>query len=103
MSPSAYLRTCASEEYGMATTKRRAQIARVQIVLASLITVAWAALGHAASWTPLSNRAPGSTGTMLLLTDGTVMVQGYSPGNNWMQLTPDASGSYINGTWSPLA
>src|SRR5262245_53483730 len=40
---------------------------------------------------------------MLLLTDGTVMVQGYNPGNNWMQLTPDDSGSYINGTWSLLA
>ena len=40
---------------------------------------------------------------MLLLTDGTVMVQGYDPGNNWMRLTPDATGGYVNGTWSNLA
>jgi hypothetical protein len=39
---------------------------------------------------------------MLLLTDGTVMVQG-SPFDHWMRLTPDASGGYINGTWSNLA
>jgi len=87
----------------MTTTNRRAQIVPVQIILASLIILAWTALGHAASWTPLSSLAPDYTGTMLLLTDGTVMVQGYSPANNWMQLTPDSSGSYINGTWSRLA
>ena len=55
------------------------------------------------SWTLLSQLAPDFTGTMLLLTDGTVMVQGYDPGDNWMRLTPDATGSYVNGTWSNLA
>ncbi|MDD2724232.1 MAG: kelch repeat-containing protein [Methylovulum sp.] len=40
---------------------------------------------------------------MLQLTDGTVMVQGDRPGNNWMRLTPNRTGSYINGTWSNLA
>jgi len=55
------------------------------------------------TWTPLTRQAPDFTGTMLLLTDGTVMVQGYSPGNNWMRLTPDATGSYVNGTWSNRA
>ena len=54
-------------------------------------------------WTPLKSLAPDFTGTMLLLTDGTVLVQGYLPGNDWMRLTPDASGSYINGTWSTVA
>src|SRR5262249_26105241 len=92
-----------SEDFAMTTTNRRAQIAPVQIILASLIILAWTALGHAASWTPLSSLAPDYTGTMLLLTDGTVMVQGYSPGNNWMRLTPDITGSYVNGTWSILA
>jgi len=55
------------------------------------------------AWTPLVNQAPDFTGTMLLLTDGTVMVQGYDPGDNWMRLTPDSTGSYVNGTWSNLA
>jgi hypothetical protein len=54
-------------------------------------------------WTPLNNLAPGSTGTMMLLTDGTVMVQGGGQTSQWFQLTPDASGSYVNGTWSSLA
>jgi hypothetical protein len=39
---------------------------------------------------------------MLLLTDGTVMAQAICT-NKWWRLTPDASGSYVNGTWTPLA
>ena len=38
---------------------------------------------------------------MLLLTDGTVMVQQYQTGN-WWRLTPDNTGSYANGTWSHM-
>lgn len=39
---------------------------------------------------------------MLLLTDGTVMCHEYlSP--NWYRLTPDATGSYVNGKWSTMA
>jgi hypothetical protein len=37
---------------------------------------------------------------MLLLSDGTVMVQ--NNGDNyagWMRLKPDIHGSYVNGTW----
>ena len=58
------------------------------------------------------NQAPVSgTGTMLLLTDGTVMMQdggseNGAPGdvtNLWYRLTPSATGSYLNGTWSQLA
>jgi len=55
------------------------------------------------TWTKLTNQAPDNTGTMMLLTDGTVMVQGYDPLNRWMKLTPDNTGSYVNGTWSNLA
>ena len=36
---------------------------------------------------------------MRLLTDGTVMVQSGSSGN-WLRLTPDSSGSYIDGNWT---
>lgn len=55
------------------------------------------------TWTQLTNLAPDNTGVMMLLTDGSVMVQGYTPLSRWMRLTPDATGSYINGTWSNLA
>jgi Kelch motif len=36
------------------------------------------------------------------LTDGTVMVQGFND-SDWWKLTPDATGSYVNGTWKQLA
>jgi hypothetical protein len=39
---------------------------------------------------------------MLLLTDGSVIVQGLCS-NLWYRLTPDASGSYANGTWNQIA
>jgi len=44
---------------------------------------------------------------MLLLSDGTVMAKGTAGGggigNAWYKLTPDANGSYVNGTWSTRA
>ncbi len=62
-----------------------------------------------ATWTPLANQYPdpGGTGTMMLLSDGTVMVQynGFNAAqyNQWFRLTPDAKGNYANGSWSQLA
>lgn len=61
----------------------------------------------AQSWAPLNNQPGFLAGTALLLTDGTVMVQemqanGFGTGN-WWRLTPDSSGSYQNGAWTPLA
>lgn len=50
----------------------------------------------------LKNFPPDGAGVPLLLTDGTVMVQG-NIGNDWWKLTPDRTGSYQNGTWSRLA
>lgn len=54
------------------------------------------------TWIPLNNWAPDYIGTMLLLPDGTVMASN-PDGTNWYRLTPDASGSYVNGTWSTLS
>jgi hypothetical protein len=62
-----------------------------------------AALG----WQALANPPLFDPGAMFLLTDGTVMVQdlGSSSGGspNWWRLTPDGTGSYVDGTWSQLA
>ncbi len=62
------------------------------------------------TWSNVTNLAPDfNGGVMLLLPDGTVMVKtfyggfGSIPGTTWDKLTPDASGSYANGTWSRLA
>src|SRR5262245_62708070 len=55
----------------------------------------------AGSWTALTNQPTFNTGTMILLTDGRVMVQEEGTAH-WHALTPDSSGSYVNGTWTTL-
>src|SRR5579862_2371544 len=57
-----------------------------------------------ASWSPLTNLPPGgSVINMLLLTDGTVITQSGDDAQHRFKLTPDAHGSYVNGTWTTLA
>ena len=55
-------------------------------------------------WTPLTNQPTFFNGASnpILLTDGTILVKdtGF---RDWSRLTPDATGSYVNGTWSPVA
>jgi hypothetical protein len=66
--------------------------------------------GTASPWTPLKNPpAFGTPGTMLLESNGTVLVHD-EPDNDttggttkWYALTPDSKGSYIDGTWSQIA
>jgi hypothetical protein len=68
------------------------------------------AAGTVSPWAPLKNPPPfGTPGTMLLESDGTVLVHN-EPDNNttggttdWWKLTPDSKGSYIDGTWSQIA
>ena len=59
------------------------------------------------TWQTLSNAIPdpGGAQTLILLSDGSVMVQGgrNEATNRWYRLTPDSSGSYANGTWTQLA
>src|SRR5580693_6643144 len=62
----------------------------------------FASLASAQTWQPLTNQPTFFASSALLLTDGTVMVQA-SEGRAWWRLTPDATGNYVNGTWSKLA
>ncbi|HLK57644.1 MAG TPA: hypothetical protein VKU00_13850 [Chthonomonadaceae bacterium] len=55
----------------------------------------------AGTWQGLVNQPPFEVSSMFLLSDGRVMVQEEATAH-WHALTPDSSGSYINGTWSPL-
>src|SRR5579859_4094572 len=61
------------------------------------------------SWTALTNRTGRTcSGPPLLLSDGSVMVDGYDntigfPGNQWNRLVPDSLGSYSNGSWTVLS
>jgi hypothetical protein len=54
------------------------------------------------TWNGLNNQPSFNADTMLLLTDGSVMCHEVSS-KNWHRLSPDSSGSYINGSWSSLA
>jgi hypothetical protein len=62
----------------------------------------------ASPWVVLPNQPPVldyidcGPGNPILLTDGTVMVQDDGC-QDWWKLTPDQSGSYVNGTWTELA
>jgi hypothetical protein len=60
----------------------------------------------AQSWQPLTHQPNFTAGHAMLLTDGTVMVHREDPNDGfseWYKLTPDLSGSYVNGTWSQIA
>ena len=83
------------------------------VALLCLLMVGSVVTASAQTWTPLVNAPPVSVGAMLLLTDGRVLVHeepncsgtgcvgtDYSA---WYTLTPDSTGSYINGTWTKVA
>ena len=64
------------------------------------------AAGISSPWQPLSNPPPFYPGTMLLASDGTVLVHSepQSGGTSaWYKLTPGTRGSYVRGTWSQIA
>ena len=56
-------------------------------------------------WIPLATPSPNgdAIGTMLLLSDGTVMAQHFGNSSGvWYRLTPTNTGSYIYGSWTTL-
>ena len=65
------------------------------------MSMAWVK-AQAGTVQPLIDQPPVSVGQPFLLTDGRVMFQA-NDGTDWYALTPDASGSYLHGTWKPLA
>jgi len=74
-------------------------------VVSAVCMILLAGLGvmSAQTWTPVTQAAPiASPGTALLLTDGRVLVHD-SDASDWWTLTPDLTGSYINGTWTQVA
>ncbi len=73
---------------------RTARLALLPVLVVFCFTIA-----RAATWSQVKRPAPhhGSAGTMLQLTDGTIMIQDGGSAN-WLRLTPDAKGSYIDGT-----
>jgi hypothetical protein len=73
-----------------------------RIAIAITVLLAFTALAGAQSWTTLNHQPGVAVGPMLQLRDGRILVnesQGPDTGV-WLILTPDAAGSYVNGTWS---
>lgn len=66
-------------------------------MLAMMIGVA-----NAQSWTPLTHQPGVSLGAIVQLRDGRILAHEEQDGNsrNWWILTPDSTGSYVNGTWT---
>jgi hypothetical protein len=58
---------------------------------------------RSASFTALANQPPEPGALALLLTDGSVMMQSANDAGVFYSLKPDATGSYVNGTWHELA
>lgn len=54
------------------------------------------------TWQRTAHNPAASVGLPLLLTDGTVFVQNPET-STWYKLTPDITGSYVNGTWTTAA
>jgi hypothetical protein len=82
----------------MATRMKTKQIIFGLLAFCLIITPRFAcAVG---TWSQLANQPGSQVGTMLLLSDGTVMALNNNNTTQWFRLTPDASGSYLNGSWS---
>jgi len=71
-------------------------------VLTIMVLIAASPLARAQTVTNLKNPPPDGAVIGFVLTDGTVLVQGagYS---DWYKLTPDDTGSYVNGAWTQVA
>ena len=88
----------AARSQSFAELRRRAEAAR-----ASKKKVSPAFGG---TWQFGTNSAPNPlefANNPLLLTDGTVIVSDGGYLGNWYKLTPDITGSYVNGTWTQIA
>jgi hypothetical protein len=78
------------------------RLSRVPLHVPPGKTLAPGEIPAAGTWTSLTNNAFVPLSNPQLLTDGTVVAHVYCTGT-WYKLTPDITGSYINGTWSQIA
>ncbi len=62
-------------------------------------------LSFASSWQMITKptKAPATFGTMILLSDGSIMVLNGDDSKHWMKLSPDHAGSYANGNLKDIA
>jgi hypothetical protein len=75
-----------------------------QTELPSSLTVDPAEAPAVGTWTTLpANPINNGANSMTLLTDGSVLVNSSGDWHQWTRFVPNASGSYVNGTWSQVA
>jgi len=70
------------------------------VALAALGSVLTVGIAFAQTWTSIKAPAAEGVAPMLQLRDGRILVQGTDNYNFFYILSPDAKGSYENGTWS---
>lgn len=73
-----------------------------KILLAAVCLCFFSCVLMAQSMQRLTHQPPDGAGIGFLLTDGTVLYQGNGE-SDWYKLTPDNTGSYVNGTWTRMA
>jgi hypothetical protein len=69
--------------------------------LLALAALTLSGISTAQTLKSLTHQPPGGAGIGFVLTDGTVLYQGNSL-SAWYKLTPDNTGSYLNGTWKKV-
>ena len=87
------------------TTNPRLNRWRIMIFLclAAVLMASSSSWAAADKWQLLTNPAPTPfLDVMLLMPDGSVMILSANDNQTWVKLTPDAFGSYVNGTWSTV-
>jgi hypothetical protein len=73
-----------------------------KFLLLTAFVLAFASLSFSQTLQRLKHQPPDGAILTFQLTDGTVMAQGNGD-SDWWKLTPDITGSYVNGTWTQLA
>jgi len=71
-------------------------------ILLAAVVAALPAVAHAQTVQSLKNQPPNGAQLTFQLTDGRVLAQSFND-QLWYVLTPDNTGSYVNGTWKQVA
>jgi hypothetical protein len=76
-----------------------------ELGISLLAVLALAGIASAQKWQALKHPVNFQAGALALLTDGTVLIHEEQDPNpqNWFKLTPDNTGSYVNGTVKQIA
>lgn len=75
-----------------------------KLIVAFALCVGGIVSAQAQTLVSLNHQIPGGGSLITLqMTDGTVMAQSSNNQGDWYKLTPDNTGSYVNGTWTKMA